>query len=941
LFLLLLCTADVQAQSHVINIDTSFKQIDLLTRSQFLLTAQTQQLTDVLAQNQWRHASHFWQQQEDQSLWLRFELSEKTGQDTVLYLTLGNPTLEYIDYYLLDDQGRIKDVLKTGHKRAFTERPIEHRNFVMPVKLKAYGRLQVYLRIQHRAQLTFPVTLKNSHNFFTQEQQYFAITGLLTGALLLLASYFFFTYMLLSAPLRFWFSVQSLLFLCLYLNYEGITSQVLKLGIHLSHISLVLFACILFVSAKLNHYILRPMPKQIRAINYALGPLLVLASLFSSSLYLLDLILAIALVHFILLLTQSYWFRNTFNNLANRLYVFSWLAIYLVLFVQSLLFKHGDLMGQYENLALVFMLLTGVFFQALTIEAHAKIQTSHLNQQHQHQIQDLNYFYQLFRSSAEGLYTSDLDGKLLTINPAMCQLFGYESEAQLLNEITHASEFYADENEREKLIQQITHNQILLGKEVKGKRRDGSEFWFSLSVQLHEHQGHTFLYGSIFDIDEKKQSDISLEYLATHDPLTGVYNRAEFEKQLDAALDKANKQQMALTVLYMDLDQFKVVNDTCGHKAGDRLLKSLSAKLSHVTEGKGTLARLGGDEFALLLTADNADLAYILANRLLNTVQEFRFIWEQRIFHLGISIGLVPFDPSIKDAEQLMSMADATCYMAKDKGRNQVQIYSRQEGQLQKHGSELEVLDLINQGLESDKFELYYQHYQPLTTVSQGHNYEILLRLNHGDKQWLPEQFYPAAERFKLTATLDKWVIERYCLWLSQNPQHLEQLHYCNININIDSLSDPELKLFILNKLEQYGIPYDKICFELKENQAASRLNESTDFMHTLRERGCKIVLDGFGNSFSSYAYLKQLPVDVVKIDGEVVKGMLSDPVDMAMVRSINHITQAMGIDSIATHVESKTMLMELGKMGINFAQGYGLAMPQPLDSFNPYNQIV
>ena len=937
--MLLLYLSNVQAQSHVINIDRHFKQLDLMAHSQFLLTDQQQQLTDVIAQDQWRHAGHRWQQQPGQSLWLRFDITESKGLDPMLYLVLGNPTLEYIDYYLLDDQGRIKDALKTGHNRDFADRSFAHRNFVIPIELKQYSTLQVYLRIQHQGQLTFPLTLQNSGTFFAQEQLYFAITGLLAGALLLLASYFFITYVLFSTPLRFWFSLQCVLFLLLYLNYEGISSQLLQLNGYLSGISLFLCAGILFVNAKLSHYILRPMPAQLRYINYALGPLLITTVAISTQAYMLHWILGIAAIHFLLVFSQSYWFRNIFNSLANRLFVFSWLAIYLVLFVQSLFFMYGELMTQYESLALIFMVLAGLFFQAITIEAHGKIQTSHLNQQQSNQIQDLNYFYQLFRSSAEGLYTSDLDGKLLTINPAMCQLFGYESEAQLLTEVSHTSEFYVDENEREKLIQELSQNQVILGKEVRGRRRDGSQFWFSLSVQLHQHQDHTFLYGSIFDIDEKKQSDISLEYLATHDPLTGVYNRAEFEKQLDKAINKARQQAFQVTLLYMDLDQFKVVNDTCGHKAGDQLLKNLSAKLLQVVDNKGILARLGGDEFAVLLTADNADLAYILANRLLNTVQEFRFIWDKRIFHLGISIGLVPFEPSINDAEQLMSMADATCYMAKDRGRNQVQTYSRQDGQLQKYESELEILDLINQALETHKFELYYQHYQPLTTVSNGHNYEILLRLNHGDKQLLPEQFYPAAERFKMTATLDKWVIENYCQWLSQHPEHLQQLNYCNININIDSLSDSELKLFILKKLEQYGIPYQKLCFELRENQAAARLTESTDFIQTLRNLGCKVVLDGFGNSFSSYAYLKQLPVDVVKIDGEVVKGMLSDPVDMAMVKSINHITQAMGIDSIATHVENKALLMELGKMGINFAQGYGLAMPQPLNNFQPYNQ--
>jgi diguanylate cyclase (GGDEF)-like protein/PAS domain S-box-containing protein len=558
--------------------------------------------------------------------------------------------------------------------------------------------------------------------------------------------------------------------------------------------------------------------------------------------------------------------------------------------------------------------------------------------QQQLAIKDLQHFYDLFRNSAEGLYTSSLDGQLISVNPAMCILFGYIDETEMLREVNNADQFYANPQDRAIMLGEIHKSGKVIGKEIKGIRKDGSEFWFSISGQIKREHEKQYLFGSISDVTDRKQSNISLEYLATHDSLTGVYNRREFERRLQSGLLKAQNKNSDLTLLYMDLDQFKVVNDTCGHKAGDLLIKQLSQKLDAVVMEKGILARLGGDEFGVLLEGDNAQMAYLLANKLLNAVQEFRFIWENRIFTLGISIGQVPWQPNINSPEQLLSMADAACYLAKERGRNQVHTYSAEDEHMQRYESEMSWVSHINHALENDSFELYYQHYQALSKHIKGHHYEILLRMRDQEGRIvLPGTFLPAAERYNLTAQIDRWVVENYFRWLADNPQHNAELTRVNINLSGHSLADKELKLFVLNAFEKHKIPYKKVCFEITESMAILKMDETLEFINTFHKLGCLFALDDFGSGFSSYSYLKNLPVDQVKINGSFVKDILVDPVNMAMVNSIKDVAKAMGMETVAEFVESTEIMVELGKMGVDFAQGYGVAKPHALADFTQH----
>lgn len=936
-FLLVLLSAGGQSHAQL-TLGEDFAHQDIRRIASYLRADSSLQLSQIQYLPNWTAQTRTAPLQSDQSLWMRFEVNYPLTRDGRFSLSIASPGLDEVDVYVLDDMGRIVRSFLTGADRPLAQRPINHRHFVLPLEIQPQQSLQVYIKIKDAGPMMFPVDLWQNRTLIAYEQINIAFIGVIGGALTILACYFLITYVLLRSPIRFWFAVASGTLFLLLMTIQGITGQMLDVGsVHSSAITCIL-ALIIFSAAKVAHSMLEGVPAYWRTVSYVLSGCLIVIALILDSYWQIVTSVALAGGAVMLQLLLALLFHNRTNSLPNRVYALGWLIISGSALLDVSVYLAGIDLGAYASLILIFLIMAGVLLIAVAIEAHEQVLLDDQRRQQTDVIENLRQFYELFRNSAEGLYTSTMEGKLITTNPAMCALFGYADEKQMLEEVKNTSAFYAHQEDREVLLGQIFDQGMVLGKEIKGVRRDGGEFWFSISAQIQEEDGQKYLFGSIFDITEKKQSSISLEYLATHDSLTGVYNRREFERRLRKALDRALKQNTELTLLYMDLDQFKVVNDTCGHKAGDVLIKQLSQQLNDVVMSKGTLARLGGDEFGVLLQGDNAELAYLLGNKLLNVVQEFRFIWDNRIFTLGVSIGLVPWTKQVTSPEQLLSMADAACYMAKEQGRNQIHTYSPQDKNMQRYESELVWVTHINNALEDDRFELYYQHYHPLTKVAEGHHYEILLRLRDEEDNIVPpSSFLPAAERYNLTAQVDKWVIEHYFRWLADNPEHRDALIRGNINLSGHSLADKELRLYVLNAFEKYNIPYEKICFEITESQAIVKMDETLQFIKTFHQLGCTFALDDFGSGFSSYGYLKNLPVNFVKIDGSFVKDMLVDNIDMAMVSSIKDIAKAMGMETVAEFVESKAIMIELGKMGVDYAQGYGVAKPAPLTQFATY----
>jgi diguanylate cyclase (GGDEF)-like protein/PAS domain S-box-containing protein len=425
-----------------------------------------------------------------------------------------------------------------------------------------------------------------------------------------------------------------------------------------------------------------------------------------------------------------------------------------------------------------------------------------------------------------------------------------------------------------------------------------------------------------------------LRHQAAHDPLTGLVNRRGFEERLEQLLASARAEDRAHALCYLDLDHFKVVNDTCGHAAGDELLRRLPGEIEPLLRPGDTLARLGGDEFALLLPDCALDEARRLAGRVRDAVRAFRFGWQYRSFSLGASIGVVGLTAASRGREAVLGAADTACYVAKEQGPNHVHVsYPHDLAVLRRRG-EMRWVARLKAALEEDRFRLHYMSIAPLAGGSPRHH-ELLLRLADGRGTLvLPGAFLPVAERYQLMPQVDEWVIGhalgRLGAALARDPALAG--HRFGINLSGESLRNPQLLALIESALALHRVPASMLYFEFTETAAIANLRAAAGFMDRLHALGCHLALDDFGNGMSSFTYLKHLPVDYLKIDGGFIRDLLASPVDQAIVRAVQAVGEQMGIATIAEYVENEAIRERLRGMGIHYAQGHAVALPAPLD---------
>ncbi len=536
-------------------------------------------------------------------------------------------------------------------------------------------------------------------------------------------------------------------------------------------------------------------------------------------------------------------------------------------------------------------------------------------------------------SSSSAVITTDPDGNIEYTNPKFSEITGYTKEEALgqnpriLKSGEVPDSVYAD-----------LWKTILAGREWKGefhnRRKDGSLYWAHNSVSgVRDTLGNTTHFVAIQeDVTQRHKLTEQLSHQASHDALTGLVNRCEFERRTERLLSTIRQDKDEHALCYIDLDQFKIVNDTCGHTAGDELLRQISIVLQRTSRKRDTLARLGGDEFGLLMEHCSLKHAQRVAVSIQKAIQDYQFAWEGQSFRVGASMGLVTIDGSISDLVELMKQADAACYMAKDKGRNRIHVHQAEDSELAQRHGEMQWVARIHLALEENRFCLYAQSIVSLNEFHDTH-YELLLRMVDEEGQIIPPgAFLPAAERYDLIDKLDRWVIENTFRSLAANPTFLQQIQFVSINLSGQSMADESFHAFVVDQFEANAILPGKICFEITETAAISNLSNATKFISTLRDLGCSFALDDFGSGLSSFAYLKNLPVDYLKIDGMFVKDIVDDPIDRAMVKSISEIGQVMGMKTIAEFVENDVIMGMLKEIGVDYAQGYGIDRPRSFD---------
>lgn len=446
------------------------------------------------------------------------------------------------------------------------------------------------------------------------------------------------------------------------------------------------------------------------------------------------------------------------------------------------------------------------------------------------------------------------------------------------------------------------------------------------------------------DMSRERQYAMRLAHLASHDALTGLLNRREFERRVTMALVESQYEANHHAVLYVDLDEFKVVNDTCGHAAGDELLRQVSALLRPRLREGDTLARLGGDEFGVLLEHCAPSPALAIADALRTTIGDFHFQWNQRSFKIGASVGVVNVAAGPQTLAGVLAAADAACYTAKDKGRNRVQVYSPESHEVTLRKGEMEWVNRIHRALADNRFCLYAQPVQSTRGDDDFSPYtELLLRLRGDDGELVPPtSFIPAAERYHLMPAIDRWVISSAFAMLQRQFDGEEpSTSVIAINVSGASIGDDDFLDFVQAQFVRHAIPHARVCFEITETTAVASLSKATEFMRALRGHGCRFALDDFGVGVSSFTYLKHLPVDFLKIDGSFVKDMLSDPVNHAMVEAIHRIGHIMGKKTIAESVENRDAIKALRAIGVDYAQGFAIAQPTPFGQLRPLRRVA
>jgi diguanylate cyclase (GGDEF)-like protein/PAS domain S-box-containing protein len=533
----------------------------------------------------------------------------------------------------------------------------------------------------------------------------------------------------------------------------------------------------------------------------------------------------------------------------------------------------------------------------------------------------------LVESAPICIYQINPGGELISMNQIGLQMMGVSDENALVG-MPYLSLVCAEDRVRVHRLMQDAFRGQAAEYDFTGSK--GEEFSSSF-VPITAADGRVDrLLGLTQDVTARNQTERELKFRASHDVLTGLINRREFEHRLERLLSSAFDDSVTHALCFMDLDQFKVVNDTCGHAAGDALLKQLGHDLSKTVRQRDTLARLGGDEFGVLMEHCTLSQARRAVKQLQNAVDEFRFSWQDHEFTIGVSIGLVAIDESSLDVSEIMKRADAACYMAKDRGRNQVCEYRQHDDKLTQLRGEMNWATVINGALKEDRFELYAQRIERIGKGRKMH-FELLLRMISSEGDIIaPGAFLPSAERYSLMRKIDEWVVRHAFELLALHPDFLSKVEFVAVNLSGHSLSNPALLDQIMDWLEEFDTDLEKICFEVTETAAIANLGAAMRFFSTLKGLGCRFALDDFGTGLSSFSYLKNLPVDFLKIDGQFVRNMAIDPIDHAMVKSINEIGHLMGLQTIAEFVESDQILAELRVIGVDYAQGYAIGKPQP-----------
>ena len=542
-------------------------------------------------------------------------------------------------------------------------------------------------------------------------------------------------------------------------------------------------------------------------------------------------------------------------------------------------------------------------------------------------------------SLAEAIIATDKDGRINFLNPAAEELTGTSAAAAAGKSLEDIVSL-VDESDRRRLADPV-HQALTSGAPVNLSRRalllsrnNGAERSIEVSASPIRNAAKELIGAVVLlhDVSELRGLARQMSYQATHDALTGLVNRHEFERRLEEAIERGHRGDGQHVLCYLDLDHFKVVNDSSGHLAGDSMLREVAKLLRDAVRDSDTVARLGGDEFGTLLIGCPLDKARQIADDVSRAVGEYRFVWKDRIFNIGISIGLVEISRESGTLEELLAAADTACYVAKKQGTGRVAVYSARDEALARHTGEIQWLQRLQGALKENRFHLYQQVIVPAHGEDGGPALEVLVRLrDEAGHELPPSEFIRAAERYRLMGLVDRWVVQTTLAALGRGAIPLQANRSVAINVSGQTLGDVQFLEFVVECLDSTGVLPGQVCFEISETAVIANLEHARRFVGVLHGMGCQFALDDFGSGVGSFASLKSLPLDYLKIDGSFMRNLGRDSVNQAMVTAMIKLARTLNFKVIAEQVEDTAALDAARRIGVDYLQGYAVGRPQPL----------
>lgn len=880
--------------------------------------------------------------------WFRFSLVNQSGELQLVMLDIQHALLNQLDVYLLHN-GRLQRVWNTGLERGVGTKPYPSKYFTLPLSLDADDAFDVYIRAQSSSYMQMPVVIQDIRHFAVHQSFGKMQMGLMSGSFILVGIYTLMMYGLIRERRFLYYAMFSLSlvtttwilkgYATLYDIFPGWLSAVRLL---LCSGNLLLAGLVLSTLDMFRVWLPPKMRTLCRLMLWgAVGAALlvwllpqVISIYLTFACYVMVSLSAVAFCYYFL--HRGSWLQ--------RLYCYAWLGFMLgclTLFASRFNWLHELWISEY--LLSVFSVLAATLL-CFSLAYRTYIEKKGRMRARRQASEGLKRYFELYHSAKEGLFTSTLEGQLLAANPAYCQMFGYDdiqTMATTVGRITNT--LYVNPKDRDDLLARLfTNGEEAVRSDVEMRRKDGSTFWARISLRISRRQGKNrsmLLEGILVDITESKQYQAKLEYLANHDEATGLKNRRYLIQALEDLFHRRQTTPGTDYLCFIDIDHFKVINEGGGHLAGDEFLRQIANHINKLKKDSFLLTRLSGDEFAMVMENTYIDEVIQYTERWRKAIQELKFVWSGKMYSVTASLGVVPIQTGCNDASALMALTDAACSTAKRQGRNRIHVYSEFSPEMRMYQEEVAWVARIHQALADRSFALARQLVIPASqactpaTDQTGLKYEILLRLRAEDGTLIrPGQFIGAAERFGLMPQIDLWVVENLMFWYAAHPEELAQLEMVSINLSGETVSSPKMHRKIRRLFEAANFPWTRVCFEITESQAIAHLGATQVFIDTFRALGCRFALDDFGSGFSSYGHLKELSIDLLKIDGQFIRHMDSSETDRAIVHSMIELAHAVGVRTVAEFVENDAVAQRLTSMGVDYLQGYTIHEPVLLD---------